>query len=530
MSTTSVEFQLENYVLIREIGRGALTTTYEAERRSDGEIVAVKVIGPQFTFDDLFVRRFKDMAKQAARLEHPNIVRTYQTGQEGDRLYVERELIEARPLAEILQEEGPLSPRRMVTVARQIASALDYAHQKSITHGDLSAGRVYLGPNDHVTVADFGQTQALAGTSLVKHGYAVGTPEVVAPERVHGQGETRQSDYYSLGILCYQMLAGEPPFTGTPAAVLHAQAYEQPRPLHLVNPGISVALSETIDRMLSKGLELRYNTGAEFARALAVAIEGTAPIRAPATAAAQMKAAGLEMETPLWKRAGFWIVTAVLVIVVLLVLGFWTVSLWGGRLRTISDQIIGPLTPTPIPSATAAPVLSETVVPTQQASAVEVTTTTLLSEPTPSPTIAATPTLTPIPTQTPTPVPLPTPGPPVVTEGSPFTNLRLAHQITDDNQPVQVGTAFAPGSQPIYLFFDFDDIDPGTVWTHRWTWGDTELGVYTDTWPENYTESGTAWVYYSPAGGFQRGPYEVALEVEGQVVARATFVVEAGGL
>ena len=122
------------------------------------------------------------------------------------------------------------------------------------------------------------------------------------------------------------------------------------------------------------------------------------------------------------------------------------------------------------------------------------------------------------------------PGPPTVAEGSPFTNLKLAHSLSEDNQPENVGTAFAPGPQPIYLFFDYDQIEPGTAWTHRWIWGDTELGTFEDGWPDSFFESGTAWVYYSPAGGFQPGPYKVTLEVNGQIVATATFIIQAGGL
>ncbi len=516
--TTTLELQLENYLLDEEIGRGDLTITFEGRRKSDQAIVAIKIVAPQFTFDQQFVRRFKDMGRQAIKLDHANIVRTYEADQEGDTVYLVRELIDGQPLAQVIKDEGPFAPHRMLTIARQIAAALDYAHQKSITHGDLSASRVYIGANDHVTVADFGQTMALHGTSLVKQGFAVGTPEIMAPERVHGQGATRQSDYYSLGILCYQMLAGEPPFTGSPAAVLHAQAYEQPRPLHLVNPGISISLSETIGRMLSKGLELRYNTGAEFVRALAVAIEGTAPIRAPATAVAQMKAAGVEVTTPLWKRPWLWILAAIIGIILLLVLGFGAVFLWSLIQRANLPAMVELPAATPLPVATATSVQVREVVEPPANSTVPAT----------SPTAVPGPTT--IPTSTPTLAPLPTPGPPVIAAGSPFTNLRLAHSITEDNQPAQVGTSFAPGSQPIYLFFDFTRIEPGTTWTHRWVWGDTELGAFSDTWSENYTTAGTAWVYYSPVGGFQPGPYQVTLEINGQTVSTATFVVQAGGL
>lgn len=527
--TPVVDIQLENYILKKELGRGDLTTTYEAERVADGSIVAVKVVAPQFTFDRLFVQRLKDLARQAVRLEHPNIVRTFEAGEEGDVVYVARELIDGRPLARVIEEEGPFSPQRMLTIARQIASALDYAHQKSVTHGDLSANRVYIGPNDHAIVADFGQTQAMVGTSLVKQGFAVGSPEIIAPERVHGQGASRHSDYYSLGILCYQMLAGEPPFTGSPTAVLHAQAYEQPRPLHLVNPGISVPLSETIGRMLAKGLELRYNTGSEFSRALAVAIEGTAPIRAPATVvAAQMKEAGFEFAVPWWKRPWVWGILAVLVVVALLVAGFLAVYLWSAK--QLPAQTSPPdtrpaaavaATPTPVAVITTAPQPVTVFEPTSTPAVVE-TAPTVVSTHTPAP--------TPTPAFTPTPLSLPTPGPPVIANDSPFTNLRLSHGITNDNQPTQTGLAFAPGPQPIYLFFDFDGMEPGTPWTHRWTWGDTELGAYTDAWPESYSSSGTAWIYYSPPGGFLPGPYQITLEIQGQVVGTATFVVETGGL
>lgn len=515
-----LETQLEDYILEEELGRDDVSIVYRGRRKSDEAAVAIKIVAPQFTFDEFFIRRFQELARQTTRLEHPNVVRTYEVKQENDLLYVVQELVTVRSLSQVIDEEGVFTPFRMLKVSRQIASALDYAHQKSITHGDLSAYRVYLDDNDRVTVTDFGQMQAMAGTSLVKQGYAFGSPEVTAPERVHGQGPSRQSDLYSLGVLCYQMLAGVPPFTGTPAAVLHAQAYEQPRPLHLVDHGISVPLSEAIGRMLSKGLELRYNTGAEFARALAVAIEGTAPARAPSAAAAQAKEAGLAPQVPWWKRSWLWVVVAIPVILALLAAGFWLVSMWQTLQPAafVSPQSeLLPATPTPAALDSA----KETAPPEEVV---------VLVNPSPTATAPANPTATPSPTVTPTLAPLPTPGPPTVAQDSPFTNLVLAHQITEDNQPVNIGTAFAPGLQPVYLFFDYDGIEPGSTWTHRWTWADTELDAYQDVWPDNYAATGTAWVYYNPSGGFQPGPYQVTLEINGRTVATATFIIQPGGL
>lgn len=523
--TVTTGSELENYVLEEEYGRGDLTIVYRARRKLDGEQVAIKVVAPQFMFDDHFVRRFLDMGKQAARLEHPSIVRTYEARLEGDTLFIAREMADARPLAEVLADEGPFGPHRMLAVAKQIAAALDYAHQKSIMHGDLSARRVYLGPNDHVLVADFGQMQSMAGTSLVKQGYAIGTPEVMAPERVHGQGPSRQSDLYSLGILCYQMLNGEPPFVGEPAAVLHAQAYEQPRPLHLVNPGVSLRLSEAIGRMLSKGLELRYSTGSEFTRALTVAAEGTSPIRISSTATGQLDL-DLPTETPLWQRPWLWIIIAVPVIFMLLIAGFLAVSTWlflapTSRLEENDTPAPAPVVVEVVPTfaGDAAPA---PVVPTPTGAAVA------------PQTDAAAPTASPGPRDTPSPTPtlvsLPTPGPPVVESDSPFTNLILARGVSADNQPEKAGTSFAPGSQPIYLFFDYVNINSGTPYTHRWVWADTELAANEETWPDSFANSGTAWVFYSPSGGFQAGPYQVTLEINGSTVATATFVVQPGGL
>lgn len=520
--TLTAEFQLENYKLESEIGHGSLTTVYQARRKSDNALVAVKVVDPEFIVDDIFVKRFKDAARQAARLEHPNIVSTYEANQEGETVYVVREMIEGRLLAQVIAEDGPFLPQRMLLVARQIAAALDYAHQKSITHGDLSVNNIYLALNDQVTVADFGQTQAQAGTSLAQPGLAISAPETTAPERVHGQGPTRQSDLYALGIICYQMLAGEPPFKGSVAAVLQAQAYEQPRPLHLVNPSVPVALSEAIQRMLAKGLELRYNTGSEFTRALEVAIQGTAPLRAPAAAAAQLKAAGLNRPS-LGQQPLVWLILAIVIIGVLLILGFGAVSWWSLQSSSVDAPLpanTSVVSPAPTAAATAPTETSPGAVALEQDESV-----TLI-------TVTSSPTLTPTftPTVTPTPAPIPTPGPPVVADNSPFTNLVIARGITADEQPEKVGASFAPGSTPIYLFFNYEAIEPGTSWAHRWTWGDTELDTYEETWPDYYNESGVAWVYYSPAGGYQPGPYTITLEVNGEVVATVTFVVQPGGL
>jgi len=287
-----------------------------------------------------------------------------------------------------------------------------------------------------------------------------------------------------------------------------------------------VPLSEAIGRILSKGLELRYNTGSEFARALAVAVEGSAPVRVSSASGGQFDTVQRSGK-PLLHRPWLWILIAIPLIIALLVAGFLAVSAWVTFQPTIISEPPQVVTqPTPaavIPSSTSeqAPVVIIEPTATHTVSAAPVSTVTPTVTPSPVP---------PTPTATPTLAPLPTPGPPVVTKNSPFTNLILAHGITNNGQPDKTGISFAPGTLPVYLFFDYANIDPGTPWTHRWRWGDTELGAYDDVWPDNYYEQGTAWVYFSPTGGYQSGPYQVTLEVQGQTVATATFVIEPGGL
>lgn len=269
--TPTIDLHLENYTLEAELSRNEWSTLYRGVRKADDALVVVKIIAPLFVADNFLARRFIYVVKQTAKLEHPHILRFYETEQDGEALFCVHDFVNAPTLAQVIETEGPLSLQRTQKIAAQIASALDYAHQKSIMHGDLSAHTILLGPGDHVWLTDFSQSQVLFGTDFAHNGLIGHAFETLAPERTRGQGPSRQADLYSLGILCYQMLAGRLPFSGPASTVLHAQAYKQPPLLHRVNPGIPVSVGETINRMLAKSADLRYNTGAEFVRAMGAA-------------------------------------------------------------------------------------------------------------------------------------------------------------------------------------------------------------------------------------------------------------------
>jgi serine/threonine-protein kinase len=267
----AVDPHLEQYALEVEMDRNHWFTLYQGYRRQDNTPVVVRLATPLLTGDEFLAHRFRHLTKQAAQLEHPNIIRIYEVEQENDFLYTVQDFVQAPSLAAVIAAEGPFSLERTQFIAGQIASALDYAHQKPLPHGDLSARQIYLGPKDRVFINNFGQSQAVLGAKLMASDFSYVSAETIAPERVDGQGPSRPADLYALGVLCYQMLAKKPPFTGPVSTVLHAHAHKQPPPLRQVNPAVPLAVGEVIERMLSKSVELRYNTGAEFVRALAMA-------------------------------------------------------------------------------------------------------------------------------------------------------------------------------------------------------------------------------------------------------------------
>jgi serine/threonine-protein kinase len=272
-----IESNVTSYDIESEFGQDDLTIIYRGRRKVDNLPVIIKVVAPQFVFDTYFVMRFKDAVTRAIGLDHPNIVKTYEVAEKDDILYVARELVEGESLAKFLASSAPLTVNQTIDLAKQIAGALDYAHGQGVKHGDLSDSYIFL-RDERLWLTDFGLTAAMEGTSLVKKGFAVGEPAYLAPERVRGEGTSRAADLYALGILCYKMLTGQLPFHGEAAAVLHAQAYDQPKPPHELNSSVPKAVSEVVLRMLSKGLEVRYTTGADFVRALEVAAEGTSPV------------------------------------------------------------------------------------------------------------------------------------------------------------------------------------------------------------------------------------------------------------
>ncbi len=512
MTLAHVQEALPSYEIESEVGAGNLTTVYRGRRRSDGQAVSIKVVSSEFAADPIFVRRFVEAAGRAVRLDHPNIARVYEADQHDDTVYVVRQFVEAETLAEWLERTGPLSPVKAAPIVRQLASALDYAHSRRVMHGDINDRCIYIKDNGQVILTDFGLAQAAMSNrdrinstlGNIRMVLGVENPAYLAPERVQGQGPSRAADIYALGVVAYQLLSNTTPFTGDQETVLESQVYETPQPLPAIARGVSAAVSSTIIRALSKKPELRYSTATEFSRAFAAAAEGIAP-DSKMTSSAQLRRANLP------RIPSTVAVVLALALGVLLAVGLWNLGGWGEQLADrLSELVPPPASPGPVPSVVV------DITPAGTAAATEPD-----NPPTPEQAIpTSAPTATAIPE---TPTTAPTVSSAVIAEGSPFANLVLARGISEDHQPLQAGTSFQANGRPVYLFFDYRNMEAGTPWSHVWFHGNEELGRTDGDWSESWGNAGTAWVYYAPIGEYQPGSYTVRLYVEGREVASAGF-------
>ena len=210
------------YALERELGRGGMAVVYLATDLKQGRQVALKVFQPDVAAA-MGPARFQREVEIATRLEHPHILSLYDSGQANGLLYYVMPYVEEQSLRERLDREGQLPIEDALRLAREMAEALDYAHEQGVVHRDVKPGNVLL-QRGHALLADFGVARAMevaGGEKLTGTGISVGTPRYMAPEQATGAEKAdARSDVYAVGAVLYEMLTGEPPFTGsTPQAV-----------------------------------------------------------------------------------------------------------------------------------------------------------------------------------------------------------------------------------------------------------------------------------------------------------------------
>jgi eukaryotic-like serine/threonine-protein kinase len=268
----------DRYIVERELGRGGMATVYLAEEKKHGRKVAIKVLRPEITAA-LGTERFLREIGIAAQLSHPHIIPLIDSGEAGGLLYYIQPHVPGGSLRERLETEERLPLSDALRIVQEIGAGLDFAHRKGFVHRDVKPENI-LFADGHAVLADFGVARACCdpGTSpatdlVTEVGIVVGTPEYMSPEQASGQVDLGSaSDVYSLACVLYEMLAGEPPFTGPSSrAIMAKQVTERPRPVRSMRPEVPRATEQALARALDKDPAERFASAAEFVAALRAA-------------------------------------------------------------------------------------------------------------------------------------------------------------------------------------------------------------------------------------------------------------------
>ncbi|GAA5046626.1 protein kinase domain-containing protein [Nocardia callitridis] len=268
------------YRLQRLIATGGMGQVWEALDTRLDRRVAVKVLKSEFSADPTFRQRFRTEAKTTAQLNHPGIAGIYDYGetidpQGGETAYLVMELVQGEPLNTVLNRLGRLSVVQGLDLLEQTGRALEVAHSAGVVHRDVKPGNILVTPTGQVKITDFGIAKAVDASPVTKTGMVMGTAQYIAPEQAIGEDATAASDVYSLGVVGYEALAGQRPFSGDGAitvAMKHVRDTPPPMPANL--PG---NVRELIEITMGKEPQLRYSRGGEFADAVAAVRAGHRP-------------------------------------------------------------------------------------------------------------------------------------------------------------------------------------------------------------------------------------------------------------
>jgi serine/threonine-protein kinase len=270
---TSLQQRLESglsgrYTIERELGQGGMAIVFLAQDLRHDRKVALKVLRPEVSAE-VGAERFLREIKMAAGLTHPHILPVYDSGEADGLLFYVMPNMEGRSLRERLDGERQLPLEDALRITREVASALDYAHRHQVVHRDIKPENILL-HEGAAMVADFGIGKALSGGgSVTQTGMTLGTPAYMSPEQASGDSDIDgRSDLYSLGCVLYEMLSGEPPFTGPTAQAIIAKRFVSPIPKVRVTRDVPEAVDEALTRALSRTPVDRFPTAAEFAVAL----------------------------------------------------------------------------------------------------------------------------------------------------------------------------------------------------------------------------------------------------------------------
>ncbi|CAN5173586.1 hypothetical protein BH24ACT17_BH24ACT17_13360 [soil metagenome] len=272
----------DRYDVVRPLGSGGMGEVFLARDRVLGRDVALKVLRKQYAGDEEFAERFKREAMSAASLSHPSIVQVYDRGETAEGAsYIAMEYVPGGTLKERISRDGPLEAADAAAIGAQVAEALGAAHDRGMVHRDIKPQNVLLTASGGAKVADFGIARAGSSATISRTGSVMGTAGYMSPEQALGKSATPKSDLYSLGVVLYEALTGELPYTAdNPIAVSMKHVNEPLRPPIELNPRIPDGMNALVTKLLAKDPEERYADAEELADDLWRVSRGLVPVMA----------------------------------------------------------------------------------------------------------------------------------------------------------------------------------------------------------------------------------------------------------
>lgn len=268
------------YEILEQLGGGGMAIIYKGRDTFLNRLVTIKVLRPEFTSDEDFVKRFRREAQAVASLSHPNIVSIYDVGREEEIHYLVMEYVEGDNLKNLIRAEGVLPPEQAAEIALQVSDALQHAHDNNIVHRDVKPQNILITRGGRAKLTDFGIARGATAATLTQTDTIVGSVHYLSPEQARGETAGPRSDLYSLGVVLYEMVTGALPFMGdTPIAVALKHIQEEPARPSGINPAVSPGLEKIIARAMAKAPAERPASAREMAAELQkFSLPGSAPM------------------------------------------------------------------------------------------------------------------------------------------------------------------------------------------------------------------------------------------------------------